>query len=108
MGGVHGEGGQELSPHCLCTGWRLLGSRDRLSALPPPIVQGSQEGGGGWSYPATHNRDTMILGLGTHIRASYKVRNLGWGGELKKIQNKGLTWAKIQCEEAPFPVLSQQ
>ena len=50
----------------------------------------------------------MILGLGTHIRASYKVRNLGWGGELKKIQNKGLTWAKIQCRESPFLVLSQQ
>lgn len=43
--------------------------------------------------------DTMILGLGTHIRASYKVRSLEWGGELKKIQNKGLTWGKIQRGE---------
>jgi hypothetical protein len=108
VGGVHEEGGQELSPHRLCTGWRLLeGVGTGCQPCPPSIVQESQEGGG-WSYPATHNRDTMILGLGTHIRASYKVRNLGWGGELKKIQNKGLTWAKIQCRESPFLVLSQQ
>lgn len=42
------------------------------------------------------------LGLGTHIRASYKVRNLEWGSELKKIQNKGLTWTKIQMWGGSF------
>lgn len=48
------------------------------------------------------------FGLGTHIRASYKVRNLEWGSELKKIQNQGLTWTKIQCGEGPFLALAQQ
>lgn len=48
------------------------------------------------------------FGLGTHIRASYKVRNLEGGSGLKKIQNKGLTWTKIQCGEDPFLALAQQ
>lgn len=67
-----------------------------MSDLPAPQLCKGSRREVGWSYPATHDRDTMIWGLGTLIRASYKVRNLGWGGELKKIQNKGLTWAKIQ------------
>lgn len=71
----------EVGKNCLLTPvYRAGGSwrkeEDRDSTLPP-IVQGPQVGGRGWSYPATHDRDTMILELGTHIRASYKVRNLG-------------------------------
>lgn len=71
-----GRGGQELSPHPMYRAGGSWREGDSDSALPP-IVQGPQEGGGGWSCPALHDRDTMILELGTHIRASYKVRNLG-------------------------------
>lgn len=59
-----GRSGQELSPHPMYNLEAPGGRRTTGAGLAPtPIVQGLQEGGGGWSYPATHERDTMIWGV---------------------------------------------
>lgn len=61
--GFMGRSGQELSPHPMYRLEVLEGGGGQGVGLAPHIVQGPQEGGGGWSYPATHERDTMIWGV---------------------------------------------
>lgn len=61
-----------------------------------------------WVCPLAQGRDT-ITGGDPHQKQVTKLETWGRDQELKKIQNKGLGWAKInEREERKVSALAQQ
>lgn len=99
-------------PHPLCTGQDMLGApggRGRTKCQPGPKIcvrAPVTEDGEGMGVPFSLGRET-ITGRDSHQEQVTKSETWGRDQEFKKIQNKGLGWAKIN-EKRKVSALAQQ